>query len=66
MMSMPRQMSGMASSSSMIQNNNCMMPVMMQESANPMDQLMADIMKQIQQRRMTPFINYPQQGQDTR
>jgi len=57
MMPMPRQMSGMGASPSMIQNNRCMMPMKMQESVNQMDQLMADIKKQIQQRRMTPFGN---------
>jgi hypothetical protein len=57
MMPTPRQMSGMGASSSMIQNNISMMPRMMQESVNQMDQLMADIKKQIQQRRMTPFGN---------
>jgi hypothetical protein len=57
MMPMPRQISGMGASSSLIQNNISMMPRMMQESVNQMDQLMADIKKQIQQRRMTPFGN---------
>jgi hypothetical protein len=66
MMPIPRHYSGMGASSSMIQSKICMMPGMTQESVNQMDQLMADIKKQIQQRRMTPFGNYTQQGQDTR
>jgi hypothetical protein len=55
----------MGASSSMIQSKICMMPGMTQESVNQMDQLMADIKKQIQQRRMTHFGNYIQQGQET-
>jgi hypothetical protein len=54
MMPMPRQMSGMGASPSMIQNNRCMMPMTMQESVNQMDQLMADIKKQIHHRRKYP------------
>jgi hypothetical protein len=65
-MPIQRQISGMGASSSMIQNNISMMPGTMQESVNQMDQLMADIKKQIQQRRMTPFGNYTQQCQDTK
>jgi len=48
MMPMPSQMSGMGASSSLIQNNISMMPRTMQESVNQMDQLMADLKKQIQ------------------
>jgi len=54
-MPVPRQISGMAASFPIIQNKICTMPGMMQESVNQMDQLMADIKKQIQQRRMTSF-----------